>query len=143
MILLLTGWVTLVSTRPAYTFSLTKTRDKSVSLAVRNGSRAPVELWSAGFWPNHRLALTAVTGKQVALTSFGRAGYRRFEDPSRDKNSRVVLGPGPSHAYRTPPLDKVYVLRPGSYNLRVLYRDTSHGKPLQLSCKGIRIEVTK
>ena len=140
--ILLVSQITLsLATPGSVSVSLSKTANWSIALEVRNKSRIAVEIWNAGFWPNHRWKLVDSVGTPVPLTSLGEAGARRFGAPNRDKNVRILLAPGKKFRYSTPPINLAFKLKPGTFQLSIVYRDTSNSKPLEVSSKPIRVVV--
>ena len=133
--------VTLGPTTPSTTISLSDEHRQTCGLVVRNASKAPVQIWFAAFWPNHRMTMKDASGKPVGLTPFGKAVTLMFGG-GRDKNSPFTIEPGKSYRYPTQSLVKAFELRPGAYTLSVVYEDKSFGKPLLLSC-SMHVKVVK
>jgi hypothetical protein len=137
------GSVTLRPVDASITIALTDVKRQTCRMEVRNATDKPVQIWLAGFWPNHRMKMWDEKGKAVPLTDLGLLGDKRFDSPARDKNAPMVIDAGKSYRYDVPPLINAFRLKTGRYTLSVEYRDLSFGKPLHLTSGTIRVRVVK
>jgi hypothetical protein len=114
-----------------------------IPLSVKNSAHADVQLWSAGFYPNHRWRMTDFQGNEVALTAVGKAGAERFGSRERSKNVPVMVKPGQIHRYQTPPLTDAFHLVPGNYKLFIVYEDLSLGQKTRAEAREIEIRIRR
>lgn len=135
--------VTLYFAQTPLKMSLSKPKTQVVRLVYKNGSADKIQIWQAGFYPNHRWILTNQKGVPVAPTVRGRTGAMRFMSQDRDKNASVVVAPGTSFQDSTPELGLDYNLKPGKYFLAVGYCDRSFGQNLPLNTRKVELTVTK
>jgi hypothetical protein len=143
LVLGIAGGVSLNPATTTTTISLTNPSRQTCNLVFRNDTKKTIEIWQSGFWPNHRVTMQDSGGKPVPLTSPGKTGAARFGSPNRDKNAPFEIKAGKSYSYATPPLPSAFELKPGKYTLSVVYEDKSFGKPLKLTCTGIKITVVR
>lgn len=130
-------WVT-----PEYTLDLAKPSTLMIPLVCLNHTDQPLEIWAAGFWPNHKLTLLNAKGEHVPLTEIGKQGVALFESGARGKNFPILVPARGSYSYKTPPLPDFFELSPGQYSLTVVYSEKVCGKPLKLKTARLRLDVT-
>lgn len=123
--------------------SLSNPKRSVIALTVVNKSNAEVVIWKCGFYPNHSVRLTDVSGNDLGLSEKGRASAKAFGFPGRDKNVPVRIAAGGRYTYKTPPLLPLFnVTKPGTYFAEVHYLDKVGGPP-ELRTGKVRIEIRK
>ena len=94
-----------------------------LSFAFYNGSPVEVRYWAGGFFKNHRIVVRDCCGKEAPLTEHGK---KMRSLPGASMNYDIGVGPGHWHLERSDgpmiiPLDRLYRLTPGSYEVTVYY----------------------
>ncbi len=93
---------------------------------IQNTGAAPLSIWHAGFWPNHRIRVRDASGVEPPLTDFGRTVVAAFSPRGpRDKNVEWPLAPGAIDSSEGGyDLTKLYQLsEPGAYTVEVDYQE--------------------
>lgn len=121
--------------------SVSGTKPCTVKLRFTNDSSKRIQIWTCGFWPNHRVHLMDAAGNAVRRTGFGSRVDGLFGTLDRDKNISIELKPGVGHSYETPDLRKLFDLKPGRFKLKIEYSDLSFGAPLKVSTRFEQIDV--
>ncbi|MBI2919736.1 MAG: hypothetical protein HYY18_01475 [Planctomycetes bacterium] len=114
-----------------------------VSFAVRNDSDAPVEVWHADDWVNHRLVLAGPDGKAVDRTETGEGALKRFGSGDRDRNESVDLAPGAwDEQLKGVDLGEHFKIEaPGRYELRIEYSDLCGEEKLSVVSAALAITI--
>jgi hypothetical protein len=133
--------VTLRGPAVELVIDLGDTERQSINLTIANDSGAPITIWQAAFWQNHRLELYTLQGSRVRKTSLGEASAKRFGG-DRDHNVPVRIANAHSYRYSTPRIPEYFALAPGKYWVQVTYDDTSFGEHRVVRAVPIRILVT-
>jgi len=119
----------------------------NVQIVVHNPTRATIQFWLAGVWPNHNFQLKDANGTDVKRTAFGSQVLDTFQHPERgrDKNVPIKIAPGGSYkeSLAVATLARLFELKSGSYTLMVTYRDVSFGKPLLMTSPSVKVAVSK
>jgi len=93
-------------------------------LRITNTSPKPIEVWSAGFWPNHTWKVTNLKGVPIQPTEQGRTRLKIFGSTERDKNAKFIVEPGKKLEYATPSLLGDFDLKAGiQYRVEIAYSD--------------------
>lgn len=119
-------------------------RSANYSLKYTNGSRVPVTIYRGGFWPNHLLFITDAKGNIPPMKDLGRGCLvgATVKSANRDDNWRWVIAPGDAFVELTRiDLDKMFVLRPGTYSLAVEYNE--HVSPSKMRIVSNRVSFVK
>lgn len=116
----------------------------AISLRFRNASSVPVTIWSSGFYVNHNVIVTDDDREVVQTTEFGKRCQEMFDSPSgaRGKNFPIEIAPGETCSEGSvADLTRLYVLKPGRYQVRVIYRDEHPPTPVQVTSNSVAFEV--
>ncbi len=113
-----------------------------LDITVRNESKQKIEIWSCGFWQNHRIE-TKAAGKPLKLTKTGSRLDSLFGSLERYKNLQIIVQPGHSCSYKSPDLRHQFNWVAGHVSFRVVYKDSCFVKPLLLSSRAIVLDYAK
>jgi len=119
----------------------------NVQIVVHNPTRATIQFWLAGVWPNHNFQLKDANGTDVKRTAFGNQVLDMFQHPERGRDKNVPIKTAPGGSYKeslaVATLARLFELKSGSYTLIVTYRDVSFGKPLLMTSSSVKVAVSK
>lgn len=113
---------------------------KSSSFRVRitNNTSKPVEAWISGFWPNHSWRVTSLKGVPIQPSEKGKKRLALFGSSDRDKNAKLIIGPGRKFEYATPRLLEDFDLKSSTqYRLQIVYSDVLDTHKIVLRTKPV------
>ena len=105
-----------------------------------------IDVWDAGFWPNHKLFVRDANGNDVDMTPRGEEISKAFSPGgSRDKSVKVTIGPRMSRS----PLERYNIAEyfkldtPGTYTVQVVYEEYNGGWEGRLWSNPYKFTITK
>ncbi|MFN8138482.1 MAG: hypothetical protein U0R49_01665 [Fimbriimonadales bacterium] len=129
--------VEMVPVSPVFELSLSQPPGMGPQIEIRNDSASAVEMWTSGYYPNHRWSMTTELGTPVKLTKIGEIGAGMFRSLARDKNASFLIASGKEYRYSTPPLTAAFELEPGTYTLHVMYHEKVNEKSHKAILAGV------
>ena len=105
-----------------------------------------IDVWDAGFWPNHKIFVRDANGNDVDSTAKGEELFKAFAPGgSRDKNVKITLDPrmtrSPLERYNLAELFKLDT--PGTYSVQVVYEEYNGGWEGRLWSNPYKFTITK
>ncbi len=112
------------------------------SFAITNRTGESITYWASGFWPNHLIVIRDAEGREPRWTPRGDQCRRAFAPGgSRRKNFPIELKPGETWEETLLSLEKLLVLKPGTYCVQTRYHDEQPPTPLNLVTPVITFKV--
>jgi hypothetical protein len=111
-----------------------------ILLEIKNATPLPVTIWDASFWNNHQVRLRDERGREPKLTDYGRGAQLMFGG-GRDRNIPIEIAPGKTWKYGYYDIVKAYELKPGKYQLQVIYEEDEEPTPLRVISNRVSFTV--
>jgi|GEM_PF-3409414 len=105
-----------------------------------------IDVWDAGFWPNHKIFVRDKDGNDVDPTAKGEKLAKAFAPGGdRDKNLKATIGPrmtrSPLERYNLQELFKLDT--PGTYSVQIVYEEYKGGWEGRLWSNPYKFTVSK